>query len=167
MELQNYRDCGYTCNPHKLEIPALRFPCRVPVIPCKHLQCIFSSNHLTVIKPYFSIKKHLHLEKWEKKRKNLFPPAGFDSRFSSWKSGILAFILGEPRYKKSQMKEISILISFLTLMWQSTFWQPCVGEFLSRQFLDRHHATIGHSIKTLSIVKGFQVLLHYSIFIHR
>ena len=36
---QNYRDCGYTCNPHKFEIPALRFPCRVPVIPCKHLQC--------------------------------------------------------------------------------------------------------------------------------
>ena len=36
---QNYRDCGYTCNPHKFEIPALRFPCRVPAIPCKHLQC--------------------------------------------------------------------------------------------------------------------------------
>ena len=36
---QNYRDCGYTCNPHKFEIPALRFPCKVPVIPCKHLQC--------------------------------------------------------------------------------------------------------------------------------
>ena len=36
---QNYRDCGYTCNPHKFEIPALQFPCRVPVIPCKHLQC--------------------------------------------------------------------------------------------------------------------------------
>ena len=33
---QNYRDCGYTCNPHKFEIPAL---CRVPVNPCKHLQC--------------------------------------------------------------------------------------------------------------------------------
>ena len=36
---QKYRDCRYTCNPHKFEIPALRFPCRVPVIPCKHLQC--------------------------------------------------------------------------------------------------------------------------------
>ena len=36
---RNYRDCGYTCNPHEFEIPALRFPCRVPVIPCKHLQC--------------------------------------------------------------------------------------------------------------------------------
>ena len=36
---QNYRDCGYTCNPHKFEIPALQFPCKVPVIPCKHLQC--------------------------------------------------------------------------------------------------------------------------------
>ena len=39
MEIQNYRDCGYTCNPHKFEIPAVRFPCRVPVIPCKNLQC--------------------------------------------------------------------------------------------------------------------------------
>ena len=39
MGLKSYRDCGYTCNPHKFEIPALRFPCRVPVIPCKHLQC--------------------------------------------------------------------------------------------------------------------------------
>ena len=39
MEFQNYRDCRYTCNPHKFEIPALRFPHRVPVIPCKHLQC--------------------------------------------------------------------------------------------------------------------------------
>ena len=36
---QYYRDCGYTCNPHKFEIPALLFPCRVPVNPCKHLQC--------------------------------------------------------------------------------------------------------------------------------
>ena len=40
MEFQNYRDCGYTCNPHKFEIPALQFPCRVPVIPSKHLQCV-------------------------------------------------------------------------------------------------------------------------------
>ena len=40
---QNYRDCGYTCNPHKFEIPALRFPCRVPVNPCKHLQCSYNS----------------------------------------------------------------------------------------------------------------------------
>ena len=36
---QNYRDCGYTCNPHKFAIPALRFPSRVPVNPYKHLQC--------------------------------------------------------------------------------------------------------------------------------
>ena len=36
---QNYRDCGYTCNPHKFEIPALRFPRKVTVNPCKHLQC--------------------------------------------------------------------------------------------------------------------------------
>ena len=36
---QNYRDCKYTCNPHKFEIPALRFPRKDPVIPCKHLQC--------------------------------------------------------------------------------------------------------------------------------
>ena len=44
MEFQNYRDCGYTCNPHKFEIPTLRFPCRVPVIPCKDLQCRFSPS---------------------------------------------------------------------------------------------------------------------------
>ena len=38
----NFKSTGiavYTCNPHKSEIPALRFPNRVPVIPCKHLQC--------------------------------------------------------------------------------------------------------------------------------
>ena len=40
-----------------------------------------------------------------------------------------------------------------------TFWQPCVGEFLFRQFQDSHHATTGHPIKTLSFVKGFQILL--------
>ena len=40
-----------------------------------------------------------------------------------------------------------------------TFQQPCVGEFLFRQFQDCHHATTGHPIKTLSIVKGFQILL--------
>ena len=26
----------------KFEIPALRFPCKDPVIPCKHLQCSYS-----------------------------------------------------------------------------------------------------------------------------
>ena len=36
---KNYRNCGYTCNPRKFEIPALRFPRKVPVNPCKHLQC--------------------------------------------------------------------------------------------------------------------------------
>ena len=39
VEISNYRDCGYTCNPRKFEIPALRFPRRDPVNPCKHLQC--------------------------------------------------------------------------------------------------------------------------------
>ena len=33
------RTITYTCNPHKFEIPTLRFPRKVPVIPCKHLQC--------------------------------------------------------------------------------------------------------------------------------
>ena len=32
------RDFGYTCNPRKFEIPALRFPRKVPVNPYKHLQ---------------------------------------------------------------------------------------------------------------------------------
>ena len=36
---KNYRDYRYTCNPRKFEIPALRFPRKVPVNPCKHLQC--------------------------------------------------------------------------------------------------------------------------------
>ena len=36
-----HRDCWYTCNLHKFETPALWFPCRVPVIPCKHLQCTY------------------------------------------------------------------------------------------------------------------------------
>ena len=36
---KNYRDCGYTCNPRKFEIPALWFPRKVPVNPWKHLQC--------------------------------------------------------------------------------------------------------------------------------
>ena len=36
----DYKDCGYTCNPHKFEIPALQFPRKVPVNHCKHLQCI-------------------------------------------------------------------------------------------------------------------------------
>ena len=27
--------------PHKFEIPALRFPSRDPVNPCKHLQCTY------------------------------------------------------------------------------------------------------------------------------
>ena len=30
LRFQNYRDCGYTCNPHKFEIPSLWFPCRDP-----------------------------------------------------------------------------------------------------------------------------------------
>ena len=41
---QNYRDCGYTCNPHKFEVPALRLPRKFPVIPCKHLQCKSKTN---------------------------------------------------------------------------------------------------------------------------
>ena len=38
--MRNYGDYGYTCNPCNFEIPALRFPCKVPAIPCKHLQCV-------------------------------------------------------------------------------------------------------------------------------
>ena len=44
---KNYRDCGYTCNPRKFEIPALRFPRKVPVNPCKHLQCNYSKTQST------------------------------------------------------------------------------------------------------------------------
>ena len=33
-----------TCNPHKFEIPALRFPRKDPVNPCKHLQCSSQFN---------------------------------------------------------------------------------------------------------------------------
>ena len=52
---QNYRDCGYTCNPHKFEIPALRFPRRVPVNPCKHLQCSALLHFLTTYITGFSL----------------------------------------------------------------------------------------------------------------
>ena len=45
---KNYRDCGFTCNPRKFEIPALRFPRRVPVNPCKHLQCRAGPHLITV-----------------------------------------------------------------------------------------------------------------------
>ena len=31
------RDCRYTCNPHKFEIPAFGFPRKDPVNPFKHL----------------------------------------------------------------------------------------------------------------------------------
>ena len=46
---QNYRDCGYTCNPHKFEIPALWFPRRDPVNPCKHLQCMYCDAALVFV----------------------------------------------------------------------------------------------------------------------
>ena len=42
---KNYRDCGYTCNPRKFEIPALWFPRKVPVNPCKHLQCALAPQY--------------------------------------------------------------------------------------------------------------------------
>ena len=57
---QNYRDCRYTCNPHKFEIPALWFPCRVPVIPCKHLQCAL------IISSYNKISKISRTQKSDK-----------------------------------------------------------------------------------------------------
>ena len=34
-----YAECRYTCKPCNFEIPALRFPRKDPVNPCKHLQC--------------------------------------------------------------------------------------------------------------------------------
>ena len=45
-DFKNFRDCGYTYNPHKFEIPALGFPHRDPVDPCKHLQYIVTI-HIT------------------------------------------------------------------------------------------------------------------------
>ena len=56
---KNYRYCGYTCNPGKFEIPALKFPCKVPVNPCKHLQCT------TIPKAGY-------------KKKEIFQPADFE-----------------------------------------------------------------------------------------
>ena len=55
MEFQNYRDC----NPHKFEIPAFQFPCRVPVIPCKHLQCMSANHHLENELNNYNTKKHV------------------------------------------------------------------------------------------------------------
>ena len=40
MEISKLQGLGVTCNPHKFEIPALQFPRKVPVNPCKHLQCM-------------------------------------------------------------------------------------------------------------------------------
>ena len=37
-----------TCNPHKFEIPALWFPYKPPVNPCKHLQCSVRCHGITV-----------------------------------------------------------------------------------------------------------------------
>ena len=42
MGISKLQGLWVTCNPHKFEIPALWFPRRVPVNPCKHLQCSHS-----------------------------------------------------------------------------------------------------------------------------
>ena len=60
---KNYRDCGYTCNPRKFEIPALRFPRKVSVNPCKHLQCTciqkkVSSLDIFLIAPSFNLETY-------------------------------------------------------------------------------------------------------------
>ena len=39
MGISKLRGLWVTCNPHKFEIPTLRFPYKPPVNPCKHLQC--------------------------------------------------------------------------------------------------------------------------------
>ena len=41
MGISKLQGLWVTCNPHKFEIPALWFPYKPPVNPCKHLQCIF------------------------------------------------------------------------------------------------------------------------------
>ena len=46
-------NCRYTCNPHKFEIPALGFPRKDPVNPCKHLQC---GSPATASVMYFTVK---------------------------------------------------------------------------------------------------------------
>ena len=64
MGFKSYRDCGYTCNPQKFEIPALRFPCRVPVIPCKHLQCRHISSFLVDTLTIFQLGRSDYAEKF-------------------------------------------------------------------------------------------------------
>ena len=63
---KSYRDCGYTCNPHKFEIPAPWFPCRVPVIPCKHLQCTYRVTWLFSKQMgfLFTLLRSVHIEKY-------------------------------------------------------------------------------------------------------
>ena len=39
MGISKLQGLWVTCNPHKFEIPALQFPYKPPVNPCKHLQC--------------------------------------------------------------------------------------------------------------------------------
>ena len=46
IQSENYGDFRHTCKPCNSEIPALRFPRKDPINPCKHLQC---SKELTVL----------------------------------------------------------------------------------------------------------------------
>ena len=52
MGISKLQGLWVTCNPHKFEIPALRFPYKPPVNPCKHLQCIntlLKHKHINII----------------------------------------------------------------------------------------------------------------------
>ena len=71
-----HSETSCTCNPHKFEIPALRFPCRVPVIPCKHLQCSrdwfmdYSQTTVIWVLTWLRIANYIHTKKefgtWKK-----------------------------------------------------------------------------------------------------
>ena len=50
---KNYRYCRYTCNPRKFENPALQFPRKVPVNPCKHLQCTVSCTRANAFPVFY------------------------------------------------------------------------------------------------------------------
>ena len=39
VEISKLQGLRVTCNPYRFKIPALQFPRKDPVNPCKHLQC--------------------------------------------------------------------------------------------------------------------------------
>ena len=64
IRVSKFQGLQVTCNAHKFEIPALLFPRKDPVNPCKHLQCIFQEgSKMLKSKWHFVAKIVLVIEK--------------------------------------------------------------------------------------------------------